>query len=250
MARQIGTLKVQGTVGNVTFAQTKDGSIVKRKSSLTRRKILTNAAFAKTRQINAEFTTAAKAGKILREAVKPLMVMKDSNLPSRLVKEFWKVLASDTTGELGTHIVSRGNVALLEHFNYNSKSSFSSIVSVPSEVMMNRATGELSISFSAFIPVQSLTAPAGATHFNIVSAAVEINFDEQTFVCDTNETGSLSYNTMTTGVITLVNTVSANSVNPLFLVVGIRFYNEINGVQYLLKDAMYNPLTIVKVSVE
>jgi hypothetical protein len=54
-------------------------------------------------------------------------------------------------------------------------------------------------------------------------------------------------NNTATAAITLTNTVTANSLSPLFLVLGIEFYQEVNGTMYLLKNGVYNPLAIVKV---
>ena len=41
--------------------------------------------------------------------------------------------------------------------------------------------------------------------------------------------------------------VTADSVNPLFLTVGVEFYQEINGEMYALKNGSYNPLAIIRV---
>ena len=49
-------------------------------------------------------------------------------------------------------------------------------------------------------------------------------------------------------VINLNNNVTANSTHPLFLVLGVEFYQDVNGVKYPLKNGAYNALSIVKVS--
>ncbi|WP_197428779.1 hypothetical protein [Phnomibacter ginsenosidimutans] len=52
----------------------------------------------------------------------------------------------------------------------------------------------------------------------------------------------------TTTALTLSNTVTAASTKPLFLVLGIEFYQEVNGSMYSLKNGTYNALALVKVS--
>lgn len=50
-----------------------------------------------------------------------------------------------------------------------------------------------------------------------------------------------------TAVISQTNAVTANSTKPLFLALGIEFYQEINGQMYPLKNGAFNPLSIAKV---
>ena len=45
-----------------------------------------------------------------------------------------------------------------------------------------------------------------------------------------------------------VNTITPNSTKPLFLAVGLEFYQEINGQMYPLKNGAFNPLSLVQVS--
>jgi hypothetical protein len=40
--------------------------------------------------------------------------------------------------------------------------------------------------------------------------------------------------------------VTPATVNPLFLVVGIEFFQEVNGQMYPLKNGAFNPLAIIK----
>ncbi len=65
---------------------------------------------------------------------------------------------------------------------------------------------------------------------------------------DAQATAVLPWDSAATAVITLVNTVTANSTHPLFLALGIEFYQEVNGQMYPLKNGAFNPLSLVKVS--
>jgi hypothetical protein len=51
-----------------------------------------------------------------------------------------------------------------------------------------------------------------------------------------------------TVAINQVNTVTPNSTKPLFLALGIEFFQEVNGQMYPLKNGAYNPLALVQVS--
>ncbi|WP_317127504.1 hypothetical protein [Chryseobacterium salivictor] len=58
----------------------------------------------------------------------------------------------------------------------------------------------------------------------------------------------LPIDTVLTTAVQLNNNLPENSVNPLFLVFGINFYQEVNGTFYELKNGAYNALQIVNVS--
>jgi hypothetical protein len=249
MARQIGTLKIQGSLDDITFIQTADGYIVRRKSNINRRKVMTSSAFSRTRETMAEFTTAAHAGKLLRQSLSTLLQdAKDSKVTSRLLQAILNVMKLDTTNNRGERTVVAGDVNLLQGFNFNIKSNLSSVLTAPFTTTVTRNTGALEVSIPAFLPAMSIQAPAGTTHFKIVSAGLEANFEAGTYVKDENESAVLPYGNSTTGLISLSNSVTPNSTDPLFIVLGVRFYSEVNGVQYPLKDSLYNGLTIVKVS--
>jgi hypothetical protein len=249
MATQIGTLKVQGTVDNVTFAQTQDGYIAKKKAYYSRRRVKTSSKYSRVREINAEFKTAAQAGRLLRDSVEGLLKdATDGKVASRLLQQMLRALHEDMTSSHGSRTISGGKPALLERFDFNIKSNVRSILATPYTATIERVTGKLSIDIPAFIPAQTVAAPGGTTHFKIVSAGVELNFDEESFVKDENDSGLLPYENTSTGVISLSNSVTPASTNPLFLMLGVRFYAETNGEQNPLKDSLYNGLTIVKVN--
>ena len=52
---------------------------------------------------------------------------------------------------------------------------------------------------------------------------------------------------MATAVVAHSNSVTPDSTKPLFLALGIEFFQEVNGQMYSLKNGAYNPLSIVAV---
>jgi hypothetical protein len=91
-------------------------------------------------------------------------------------------------------------------------------------------------------------APSGTTHFKIVSAAAEIDFDNEVSITDEKSSATLPWNRTATAALNLANSVTANSTHPLFLLLGIQFYQEVNGDYYSLKSGIYNALAVVKVN--
>ena len=92
-----------------------------------------------------------------------------------------------------------------------------------------------------------IAAPSGTTHFKIISAGAEIDFEAETFVETHSETAILPWDATATAAISQVNTVTPASTKPLFLALGVEFYQQVNGTMYPLKNGAFNPLSVVKV---
>jgi len=249
MARQRGIMKLEGTIGDITFYKSKDGYLAKEKGGIPADRIANDPNFQRTRENGSEFGRAGKAGKILRNAVRGLLQnAKDGRVVSRLTTEFVKVIQADVTSQRGLRNVIDGETELLQGFDFNLNAKLGTTIYAPYTTTINRATGELTVNIPAFVPLNMIAAPGGTTHFKIVSAAAEIDFENETFVTDSKETGQLPWDSVATAVINHVNNVTANSTHPLFLILGIQFYQEVNGMKYSLKNGAYNALAIVKVN--
>ncbi|MFB9272898.1 hypothetical protein ACFFT3_13470, partial [Lutibacter litoralis] len=90
-------------------------------------------------------------------------------------------------------------------------------------------------------------APSGTTHFKIVMGAAEIDFATETSVFESDETAVLPYDSADTAQIDLMAALTANSVLPVIQVLGIEFYQEVNGTMYPLKNGSYNALSVIDV---
>ena len=248
MAKQKGIIKVNGTIGDITFYKSQDGYLVKEKSSIAASRIANDPAFQRTRENGNEFGRAGKAGKLLRDAVRnQLQNAKDNRLVSRLTTEMLQVIKADATSTRGQRNVIDGETEMLEGFDFNINAKLGTTLFAPYTATINRVTGELSVHIPAFIPANMIAAPAGTTHFKIVSAGAELDFENGTNVTDAKETPVLAWDTLATAVFDMVNTVTANSTHPLFVLLGIQFYQDVNGIKYSLKNDAFNAFAIVKV---
>jgi hypothetical protein len=250
MAKQTGIITLKGTIGSLSFYKNKFGHLAREKGGVDGERIKTDPAFQRTRENGAEFGRAGKAGRLMRTALKTLLQNgKDGLVVSRLTTAMLKVIQANTTDARGTRTVVSGEVALLDNFNFNVNAPITSTLFAPYTTTVDRATGALAVNIPALIPANDVAAPEGTTHFKIVSAGLDINFTDEVFTVDADDSGILPYDATTSGVIQLSHTVPANSTNPLVIVLGLQFYQEVNGVQYPLKNGNYNSLAVVKVSV-
>jgi hypothetical protein len=249
MAKQKGIIKLTGTLGDITFVKTQDGYIAKEKTSVNGSRIATDDAFVRTRENASEFGRAGKAVKLFRTAIRTLLQnAKDRRSSSRLVKEMMRVIKADATSTRGMRNVVDGEAELLQGFEFNSNAVVSSTLFAQYTPTINRVNGLLEISIPSFIPINDLVVPEGATHFKIVSAGAEIDFEAGTYVESNTASAVLPWNGVATAALNLSNAVNANSTHPLFLLLGIQFFQQVNGVNYALKNGAFNPLSLVKVS--
>ena len=249
MARQKGIIKLDGTIGGITFYKSQDGYLAREKGGVSADKIANDPNFQRTRENGEEFGRAGKAGKLLRNAIRAMLQnASDSRMVSRLTAQMVKVIQEDVTNTRGLRNVIDGEAELLEGFEFNIAGKLGTTIYAPFTATIDRVAGTLTANIPAFVPINMIAAPGGSTHFKIVSTGAEIDFENETFVMDAQATGVLPWDATATAVINLVNAVTANSTHPLFLALGIEFYQEVNGQMYPLKNGAYNALALVKVS--
>lgn len=248
MARQKGIIKLEGTIADITFYKSKDGHMAREKGGVPGDRIANDPAFQRTRENGAEFGRAGKAGKILRNAIRGLLQnAKDSKVVSRLTTEMVKVIQADATSQRGLRNVIDGEAAMLNGFDFNINSKLSTTLYALFAAAINRVAGTIILNVPPFIPLNMIAAPSGATHYKIVSAGVEIDFENEVSRSDLQESAILPWDNALSVDLTLTNNITPNSTNVLFAMLGIQFYQEVNGVKYPLKNGAFNSLAIVGV---
>ena len=248
MAKQKGIIKLDGTIGGITFYKSQDGYLAREKGGVSADKIANDPAFQRTRENGEEFGRAGKAGKLLRNSIRAMLQnASDSRMVSHLTQKMVEVIQEDATNPRGQRNVIDGEAELLEGFEFNISGKLGTTLYAPYTSTIDRVAGTLAVSIPAFVPLNMIAAPGGSTHFKIVSAGTEVDFENETYVVATSETAVLPWDTTATAVINLSNAVTANSTHPLFLTLGIEFYQEVNGQMYPLKNGAYNALALVKV---
>lgn len=249
MARQKGILKLEGTIGDITFYKSKDGFLARGKGGVEGSRIANDPNFQRTRENGSEFGAAGKAGKVLRTALRALLQnTSDSRMVSRLTTQMLKVIKADTTSERGQRNVIDGEAELLEGFEFNIGGKLGTTLFAPFTGSIDRAAGSMAINIPSFVPLNMVAAPNGSTHFKIISAGAAIDFENEKFEAENQETALIAWDSNATAAIALTSNVAANNTHPMFLVLGIEFYQDVNGYKYPLKNGAYNALSLVKVS--
>ncbi|MEO6301614.1 MAG: hypothetical protein ABIP51_00450 [Bacteroidia bacterium] len=249
MARQKGIIKIKGKIGDISFYKTQDGHLAREKGGVDGDRIKNDPAFVRTRENGAEFGSSANSGKILRDAVRPLILAAaDNRLVSRLTKVMTAIKNLDATSPRGERTVGVAialpiAMALLKGFNFNKRAVLGSVLHKPYIVQVNNGM----ITINNLVPINDIGYPAGATHMTLKSAWSIIDF-----VTGTSDTVySPPVNLPIDGVSTTVQLLPPNiplGVGTNLFLLEIEFLQEVNAVQYPLRNGAFNALAIVEVS--
>ncbi|MBS3742609.1 MAG: hypothetical protein V5A47_11260 [Bacteroidales bacterium] len=251
MARQKGIIKLEGTIGDISFYKSRDGHLARTKGGVSGERIQNDPAFQRTRENGQEFGKAGAAGRLLRTSFRQYIKKSaDSRMVSRLTREMVKVIKSDTTNGRGQRNVLEGDLTLLKGFEFNIGGKLATTFYTSYEASVDRAIGELRVNVPSFTPAFAIASPEGATHMRLISAGSAVNFGEDDYQAAVSQSDEIELNQTATPLIELVNQLPANVTGPLFLLLGIEFFQNINGTSYPLKNGKFNALALIEVITE
>jgi hypothetical protein len=264
MAKQKGILKVQGSVGGLTFYQRNGKDFLKVTSGPSKEKIKNDPSFKRTRENNQEFAGSAMTGKALRMGlVQEFKDMSDSTCVSRIVKVCREVI-SKANGVRGQRpFLPADHKDSFLFLSFNQSVSFDSLFLAPYTLDTAGTRNQLTIQVPDFNTGNLVHAPAGATHFrlvNLISALSSYQFNTTTSkyeAADTlnnakndfNATDYIPLGGMVGAGTSLTSALAGAPILPpatvLIACIGIEFYQEIGGAKYLLSSG--NAMKIVNV---
>jgi len=251
MAKQAGIIKIKGTLDDLTFYKRGDAYILRERGGIEKGRIATDPAFQRTRENMAEFTNVASSAKLFRETFRSLFMNgADSASGNRLTSQLFQVLKSDTTSLRGQRTVAAGDLTLMKGYEFNALSSLRSVLYATVSSSIDRTTGEVEVTVPAIVPADVIVAPLGATHYKFVSVAAEMDFAADTFNQDMQSTALNPLDSNAVLATTLTHELTPNSTSPMFIVVAIQFSQEVNGVNYPLKNGAGNAITLLNVDVQ
>ena len=219
MPKQTGIIKLKGTIGGISFYKTSDGHLAREKGGVDANRIANDPAFQRTRENGSEFGRAGKGGKVLR----------------------------DTTNDRGLRTIQDGDLNLLEGFEFNLNGKLGATLFAAFTKDFDRVSGDATLNIAAFSPTVRIAAPVGTTHFKVVMGASELDFVNETSTFENDETAILPYSAADTAPIALTAALTANSTLPVVQILGVEFYQEVNGQMYVLKNGAYNALSVVTI---
>ncbi|MGQ1891300.1 hypothetical protein ACT29H_12745 [Thermophagus sp. OGC60D27] len=246
MARQESFLKLKGRVGDLTFYKSGGKYLARTKGGIDGDRIKNDPRFARTRENGQEFLRAVKAGKLLRDAFREqLTLTSDRGMSGRLSSAFSKIVKSDEVSARGERNVMAGDVALLTGFEFNANSNLKNIFTEGYGASLAEGVAEVLI--DAFNP-SSIRKPEGATHGQFVTVAGFFDFNGLESAAATVEGEPFSLDESEH----LEETLTIGSVEPVeggvgVVMLGLLFWQEVNGELYKLNNGSTNALRVIAV---
>ncbi|MGZ3767825.1 MAG: hypothetical protein ACXVA2_24390, partial [Mucilaginibacter sp.] len=176
-----------------------------------------------------------------------MMSASDGRVTSRLTKVMSQIKNMDGVSARGKRVVQVGiglpsGKALLKGFNFNKRSILGAVLFKPYAV--TAGTGVITI--NGLTPINDIAYPTGATHVSLISAFADVDFGGGLYDVQISNTVNLPIDGTSTNAILTPPAVPAGAGVKMYLLM-IEFFQEVNGVQYSLKNGAYNALSIVDV---
>jgi len=248
MAKLKSLIKLEGTLDGLTFYKTKDGYLVRTKGGISKKRMATDPAFARTRENGSEFGHCAKMGKVLRKAMLTLLSdAKEGSTSTRIMQTLSRVKNNDATSVRGQRNVAVGletmeGKALLKGFDFNTNAPLSTVLLA--DYALNTTTGEVTI--ADFIPGQQLAIPGGSTHVSLSAGFMNIDFSTDTKDLQLSNSVELPINNTAVAVVLTPAGVPVGTGNNMYFL-KIAFYQELNGFKYPLNNGSFNTLQLIEV---
>jgi hypothetical protein len=249
MAKQTGIIRLEGTLGEINFYFRK-GKAVARKAGggFNRESIKNSPTMERVRENNTEFGDCSKVKKCLKASLHPFLHQyQEGELHGRMMHVLQQIKACDAVSVRGKRNVGAGigtpeGELLFRKFVFTPKRSVS-------KTLMGSGTFDWdTFSYTvARFAIKNVRFPRSATHFEVCVGV--LNFDFET----------LDYKLFMGAPLLIGRDFDAStfSLSPRdlpvgsgrqFAFVGLKFYQQVNGVLYLLQDDGAVGLEVVGVS--
>lgn len=178
MAKQEAIIPLTGTIGNLNFYK-KDGEYrVRRKGGVNKNRILNDPKFARTRENMAQLGLVASDLKLFLESISKFRNRMSGKVKvNPLSKLFFKVAYLDGLSQRGDKKIAIGikEPRGIAYFRGLPLTNHSVMQNLNVSLNVDRTTGI--VSSEEFIPATQMVYPPSATHFEMQSAVVAVDFE-------------------------------------------------------------------------
>lgn len=251
MARLEGLIKMKGQIGDLTFFKDKKGNYqVRMKGGVSAERIATDPRFQRTRENGMEFGRANSATKKLRDQLRDVFEQNvDTKISHRLSSRMSKIIKADAVNLRGERIVLAENMPMLVGLECNETATLPMVYYGKLQYGYDRAAGEATLSTGAFSPRTKIATLVGATHAKFTLAVMEYSADSEDLPVVIESSPYIDVLSMGTEQVDLTAALTADPAKAVIVLVGIGYFQEVNGAYYPLANGLYNALTFATVDV-
>ena len=232
MAKQDGMIPIIVPIDNFSPL----GHSAPNKPGPTRKAVLQDENFERTRENAAEFKTAVAVATLVRRSLRPILIASTNvYLNGRMNALLLKAVQSDRIHFRGKRVMLPAALSILKGFEINANNPISKRKGVSYKTKKNVRKGIIQLTIPSFIPKTALTPPDGATHFQIVTISASINFKKNTFSNDWQPSSLSAISRRKTAPLTFQHPIAAKADEAHLLTVGIAFFKMVDGLEKLLK---------------
>ncbi|HMG14712.1 MAG TPA: hypothetical protein VK590_04650 [Saprospiraceae bacterium] len=248
MARQKGTVKFTGSIGDVTGVKIGDEYYIRQKSNLDGERIQNDPAFANTRKSNIEFTEYTKCTALIEHAfADAILNIKEGRAHNRLGSIVNKIKNLDIIHQkpyrqVATGIQLDAGKELLSGFDFNMYSHLNTVLDKKFD--LDTTNGILTV--EDLITAKDLQKPKAANKVGIQLFCSKIDFESRTFATVNSIESRINIEDSVQNISLTIDLPPAeNSVNVFLLT--LVYYQTINGIDYFLNDRQYRCAKIIGV---
>lgn len=248
MARLKSLLKVEGTIDDLSFYQSKNGHLVRKKGGVKSSQILNDPKYVRTRENMQEFGQLAQAGKIFRDALRTFSFgSTDSRLPGRLSKRLNVIKLYDLVNQRGQRTIAQAlhsdeAVKQFLGFTLNERAILSQIFRGIYSLDLDNSK----MSFQAMQTEIAISAPQGATQAGFQFMWTQIDFETGISVNGLSNEHIISLDkSKSAPAFELTAPAITEGKGVLLIVFKLNFYQTVNGQLYPLNSGASNPVEII-----
>ena len=194
---------------------------------------------------NEEFGRACKTSGLIHQALRPLIQEdKDCRNYGKLTQRLMMIQQSDMTNEWGQRTVQDGQLSLLEGYDLNCRKSLFNMFPMRIATDINGMTGICRITAPSFVPQDMLRYEGDPSHVRFSIAACCFDFPSGWYSFRLQHSNYLPVRDQVS--LQLMTMVDVQDKRPVFLLLGVAFYNAVNKHYHLSRTAGGLYLTIVK----
>jgi len=248
MARQVSLVKFKGKIGDLSFYKSDGDYQARMKGGPSKEQINSDPRFQRTKENGVEFGRAANVSKKLREQ---LNQGSDTKFPNRLTGMMNRILRADELNGRGDRQVITANLIQLTGLECNVNAKLSEVFFLRTRPIYDIATSEATLELPQMIAKNQIKMLNGATHVQVQLVATE--FDAQNPEADAVATARSSYldvgqsNASPSETLSLQLAPLPQPDSAVILLMGISYFQFVNGGYYPLSNGAYNALTFVQV---
>ncbi|UZD22986.1 hypothetical protein [Algoriphagus halophytocola] len=248
MAKQAGYIKLEGTMGDLTFYKNRDGKfIARRKGGVSKKRINTDPRFQRTRENLREFAVAASSAKFLKNAFREIELKSNGGrLHNRLYSAAMKVVKSDPVSARGERKFELGDMSIMRGFEFSDKATLANVLKVLPETAEDAAS--FSVTIPETVPTKYMVYSSGSKFYRFSLIRATVDFTQQTYSSEIATIEPMPIVNVPTPAVTLTLPKPGIEGENYFFALALEFFLDVNDTRYDLNDVSQNPAVILAIS--